>query len=366
MLPPFPEAQAALQSPPRVAVVITNHNYATFLAAAIESALGQRHADVAVVVVDDGSTDRSRNVIAGYGGRISAVLQDRQGQKAAFNAGLAAVSADVVLFLDADDLLHPDTAAAVARGFVAEPAAARAVFRLEAVDASGRRLGHLVPSAQVPLARGDVRRQVLDFGDDLAWPPTSGNAFATWVLRRVMPLPLDDDPTGADLYLHALTPLFGPVIELPGVGGAYRMHGGNAHHRERFDVARSRVILERARRAHAALDRTARELGYGAARPRSVTLVAHRLVSVRLAPEQHPIPNDRRWEALAAGFAAAFGRRDVSIRVRGLYGVWLCLAALAPVRWVPLLADLFFLPERRGRALRWLNRRPAPAPLGSR
>ena len=109
----------------------------------------------------------------------------------------------------------------MARAFEADAGAVRVVFRLEVVDEAGRATGATVPSAGVRLPHGDVRGAVLAHPDDLAWPPTSGNAFATWALRRVMPLPLDDDPTGADSWLHPGHPLLGCVVALGQVGGVY-------------------------------------------------------------------------------------------------------------------------------------------------
>src|SRR5689334_13928789 len=98
----------------QVSIVIDNYNTARFVGEAIESALGQTRPDVEVVVVDDGSTDGSRDVIAGFEGRVRVVLQENRGQAGAVNTGYAAVSGDVVLFLDGDDVLLPGAAAAAA------------------------------------------------------------------------------------------------------------------------------------------------------------------------------------------------------------------------------------------------------------
>lgn len=345
------------QRAPRLSVVVTNHNYERLLPRAIDSALEQHGADVEVIVVDDGSTDRSREVISRYGERIQQVLQENRGQKAAFNAGFAAATGDIVMFLDADDELRPGTAAAVANAFAAHASAARVIFRLEVIDEVGRPTGATVPSAGVPLPDGDVRAAVLSHPDDLAWPPTSGNAFAAWALERVMPLPIDEERTGADSCLHPLIPLLGPVVALEGNRGAYRLHGSNAHLRERLDVDRSRLILQRAHRAHADLDRLARELGYGGARPRSVTIAAHRLVSLRLGHTTHPIRQDTRRRALGAGLRAALARQDVSPMRRAGYAAWFLAAAVAPRRGVRLLAEASLQPMRERPQLRQLTGR---------
>ena len=106
------------------------------------------------------------------------VLQENLGQKAAFNAGLEAAGGDVVMFLDSDDVLDAGTVSAVSKAFASEPRPARVVFRLGIIDADGNPTGGLVPARHSELPCGDVRARVLAFPDDLAWPPTSGNAFA--------------------------------------------------------------------------------------------------------------------------------------------------------------------------------------------
>jgi hypothetical protein len=345
MLPPFPTPTEQLPEAPRVSVVVNNRNYERFLAAAVESALAAGD-DVDVVVVDDGSTDGSRALLRRYAGRARIVLQDAQGQKGAFNAGLAAATGDVIVFLDADDLLDPGIADEVSRAFAAERAAARVVFRLRVVDETGAPTGALVPSRRVALPHGDVRREVLAFPDDLAWPPSSGNAFAAWALRRVLPLPLDEDPTGADSLLHPTIPLFGPVVPLAGVGGAYRIHGANAHFRDELDATRSRTILRRSQAVHPMLDRLARELGHRGTTPRSVTVAAHRIVSLRLGGPGHPITGDSRLASLRAGLAAARGRFDAGPLRRIAYALWFLAAAVAPRPVLRGLAERSFQSPR--------------------
>ena len=91
-----PMTDPRLRGGTRVSVIINNYNYGHFLGAAIDSALTQTYAPIEVVVVDDGSTDDSRNVIAGYGSRIRAVLKVNGGQASAFNAGFAASTGAVI------------------------------------------------------------------------------------------------------------------------------------------------------------------------------------------------------------------------------------------------------------------------------
>jgi len=93
------------------AVVITSYNYREFVAEAVDSALAQTRAPAQVIVVDDGSSDGSADLLrARYGSdpRVTLVCIANGGQLAAFQRGLACVDADVVCFLDADDRWDAD------------------------------------------------------------------------------------------------------------------------------------------------------------------------------------------------------------------------------------------------------------------
>jgi len=90
---------------PLVSIVIVNHNYGRYIGEAIESALQQSYPRIEVLVVDDGSTDDSREVIARY--PVPLVMQRRAGVCAARNRGARDTSGDLLMFLDADDVLEP-------------------------------------------------------------------------------------------------------------------------------------------------------------------------------------------------------------------------------------------------------------------
>src|SRR5262245_7190181 len=92
---------------PVVSIVIPCFRQGHLLAGAIDSALAQTWKAVEVVVVNDGSDDQTDEVARGYGGRIQYLSQPNRGLAGARNTGLAASTGKYVLFLDADDLLHP-------------------------------------------------------------------------------------------------------------------------------------------------------------------------------------------------------------------------------------------------------------------
>ena len=345
-----------------VSTIVNNYNYGRYVGQAIESALRQTHPSVEVIVVDDGSTDDSRQVIGAFGARVAAVYQPNGGQAAALNTGWAHSHGEVVIFLDADDVLEPHVAADYAAAFGANPGAARAHCRMTVIDADGRPTGGVKPAPGLPLLGGDLRRQVLSFPDDLPWLPTSGNAYAAAVLRQIMPIPAAEFRILADYYLSHVTPLFGPVLALEAVGAHYRVHGANNYARDGapLDLAQVRRTITYWRAAHVHVQRFAAQLGLPG-RPAtpdevlSVALTANRLVSLKLDPAHHPIAGDTAGGLLRLGWRAAGRRFDVGPATRLKFRGWFLAMAPAPRPLARWLADLLLRPERRpGRA-----RRPA-------
>ncbi len=119
LLPDSQIAEPDPGSPPGVSVVIPAYNYAHFLPTAIDSALAQDHPNIEIIVVDDGSTDNTPEVAAGYGDRIRCIHQPNAGLSAARNTGIKAASHPFVAFLDADDEWLPGSISAVMREFEA-------------------------------------------------------------------------------------------------------------------------------------------------------------------------------------------------------------------------------------------------------
>jgi hypothetical protein len=342
-----------------VDVIVDNFNYGRFLRAAIDSALAQTHPEVRVIVVDDGSTDESRAVIASYGERVVPVLKENGGQASAFNAGFARSGADVVIFLDSDDALLPNAACAAAKALRAEPEAAKVQYRMEVIDGAGGATGAVKPPPHLPLRSGDFRREALTLPFDVPWLPTSGNAFPAWVLNRLLPIPEDEFAAAADWYLQHLTPLFGPIVSLDEMAARYRVHGANSYEPAAaeldLDHVRKAVVYAAATRRQ--LERVADELGLE--RPRggilSVADLANRIVSLRLDPTRHPLAEDSRGRLLVCGLRAAWRRFDVSPLVRLMFMAWFVSFALAPRAVARWLAERFLFPERRPRLSRVLG-----------
>ena len=91
-----------------VSVVIPTYNSGRFIAQAIQSVLDQSYARYEVIVIDDGSTDETKDVLREFDGRIRYLYQANRGPSAARNAGIRLARGEYICFLDADDIWTPN------------------------------------------------------------------------------------------------------------------------------------------------------------------------------------------------------------------------------------------------------------------
>ena len=120
-----------------VSIIIPAYNHARFLRAAIESALRQTRPALEVIVVDDGSTDETPEILTRFDDRISVRRQENRGPAAARNAGISAARGDFLLFLDSDDVLLPACVELQLARFEAEPSLGLVYYDVEFFDVEG-------------------------------------------------------------------------------------------------------------------------------------------------------------------------------------------------------------------------------------
>ncbi|VAW79154.1 hypothetical protein MNBD_GAMMA15-200 [hydrothermal vent metagenome] len=96
------------ESPQLVSVVIPTYNRARLLTAAIDSALAQDYPATEILVIDDGSTDHTADLVAGYGEKVRYFQQANRGAGAARNFGIQQARGEFIAFLDSDDMWRPD------------------------------------------------------------------------------------------------------------------------------------------------------------------------------------------------------------------------------------------------------------------
>jgi glycosyltransferase involved in cell wall biosynthesis len=344
-----------------VDIVVTNHDYADFVCQAVESALAQTHPRVEVIVVDDGSTDGSRERLAPYADRVTLILKENGGQASALNAGMERSRGEAVIFLDADDLLDAEAAAHVSDALAADTRLAKVQFGMDLIDAHGRPVGLSKPPPGVRPPAGDLRRAELAFPFDLPWLPGGGTAFRASALRKILPVPESEFPReGADWYLVHLTALLGDAGAIDRALARYRVHGGNRYEQEdaRFDLdhVRSTVVFAAATK-RALLDLAVEIEMEHPDRILSISDIGNRLLSLRLDPRRHPLPGDTVTGLLRDTAGALRRRFDQGPVGKAVLLGWVLATAIAPRALVPRLGKMLLYPQsRRSGTNRFLGR----------
>lgn len=311
-----------------VSVVIPNYNYREFVGSAIESALALDWPEVEVIVVDDGSTDDSRSVIARYADRVVTVFQTNAGQAAACAAGFARARGEVVIFLDSDDLLDPSVPREIAR--VWRAGVSKVQFQMKTIDHWGAALGTVFPQFHGCPAPEDIRRWVSKTGTYLT-PPGSGNAYSRDLLERVFPL--DGLSRIADSYFICAAPFFGDVVTVPKPLVSYRVHGRNDGAFSTLDVHRFAREVERGLQRFAYMQQMARRVGLDlpdTASGRSLTALPYRVASFQLDRARHPIARDSAAALLVDAVRATACSQGFPWRSRLALLAWVAIVLAAP------------------------------------
>jgi len=176
-----------------ISVIIPAYNVGSCLCQCLDSIFAQTYKPTEVIVINDGSTDRTAEVAQSYGGRIKYVEQDNRGQGAARNAGLKVATGRYVAFLDADDYWLP--------GFLEETATFLRGHPEAAAVSTGflvnRRRGGRLHGPSGLLEPADLGKSgyILD------------NFFDTWAKH-------DHVRTGTVLMRHSIVKRAGPQLEI--------------------------------------------------------------------------------------------------------------------------------------------------------
>lgn len=317
-----------MESPLKVSIIVNNYNYDRFLRQAIDSALQQTYDGIEVIVVDDGSTDTSRQIIAAYGDAIAPVLQPNSKQGMAFNNGFAHSTGDIIIFLDADDYLEPTAAATIVAQW--RPQLAKIHYRLRVVDGAGQPSGVTYPQANT-LSTGDLSQTVINYGS-YAGVPTSGNALSRTAMDKVFPIPAAFATT-ADDYLSVLMPLYGEVDAIETPLGNYRIHTNNQWALATFSCDRFRRFIAHDIQRCELLTQKASELGYTVPADleyRFFGRVWSRLASLKLEPDQHPVPSDRALILSYWGIRAIWKYSTFSLAKKLMYSLWFIWVGAMP------------------------------------
>jgi glycosyltransferase involved in cell wall biosynthesis len=217
-----------------ISVIIPCYNASSTLRMTVDSAFSQSYPEKEVIIIDDGSTDGSADIIKSYGAAIVTEFRPNQGASAARNHGTRLARGDYIQYVDADDVLAPDTLAK----------------RVHALETTGADIAHtdwqqFTISADGSICQGNVIAVPLDrFAEDVEaacasstfWAPPAAILYRRWVVDRIGQwnprLPVIQDAR----FLFDASRVGARFTHVEGVGALYRVSNDSLSRRsaERF------------------------------------------------------------------------------------------------------------------------------------
>lgn len=314
----------------KVSVLIDTFNHERYIERAIASVLEQDMPmdNVEILVVDDGSTDRTPDIVRRFEPRVRLLQKPNGGQASAFNLGFAHVGGDIVAMLDGDDWWEKQKLRLVLDAFRDSPEIGAVGNGLYEVDADGKRLRDLVLDFPDKFYLGSLREGI-QFRSLMTYLGTSRLAVRRAVLEKMLPVP-EDLIIEADEYLATLAVAISGALIVNQPLTNYRYHPGNLYQYGRFD-------LEKARRKSKVLQCLVRELP-----GRLLNLkVSPEIVDAVLRPRQIEagrlrltVEGGMAWETFRVEREAGrVSYKDFSLGYRLFHSMVLALTLAMPPKW---------------------------------
>jgi glycosyltransferase involved in cell wall biosynthesis len=211
---------------PYVTALIDTYNHEAFIEQAIGSVLQQDFpaAETEVLVVDDGSTDRTPELIRKFAPKVRLLRKANGGQASAFNAAIPEAQGEIVAFLDGDDWWAPGKLTGVAEIFAKDPGVGLVGHAVTEVYLDGREFSDL--PKEVTRFRITSPAQARTFRMRKNFLGTSRMTYRRGVLSQIERVP-EELKFEADEYLFTLAGFFADVLILREAYCFYRLHGGN-------------------------------------------------------------------------------------------------------------------------------------------
>ena len=211
---------------PYISVLVDTYNHERFIEEALVSVLeqGVAGAEYEVVVVDDGSTDRTPEIVGKFAPRVRLIRKENGGQASAFNAGIPECAGEIIAFLDGDDWWERGKLQAVADVLASDKEVGLVGHGITQVFPDGRHQTELV--RDTPRFRIRSREGAEAFRLRKSFLGTSRMTYRAIVLREIGPVP-EALRFQADEYLFTLAGLFADVLILRESLTFYRLHDAN-------------------------------------------------------------------------------------------------------------------------------------------
>jgi glycosyltransferase involved in cell wall biosynthesis len=337
----------------KLSVIIANFNYRDFVGAAISSALAVDWPDKEVIVVDDASTDDSKIVIEGFRGKVAAYFRPKSNQLGAHIFGFEQSTGDVIIFLDADDLLEPAVMQEVAK--VWRPGVSKVQYRMNLIDAAGAQLGTALP--QFP-PKDDPEKLRRTFLRTMAYttPPGSGNAYSRDFVRKTFAWGATIPQS--DAVLLTIAPILGDVLTIRKPLARLRIHDASWGSMTRsLNVAKLRQQLHQDIERAQLFATVSRELGLPVSRDplkHNFHHLQYRLASYLVEPSAHPFPEDTVISLGCRLIWAAITYWQMPYRERAVLLIWIIACLLTPSSYGRNLVEWRFVALSRPAVVRTL------------
>ncbi len=210
----------------KVSVLIDTYNHERFIEQAITSVLAQDRPlnDAEIIVVDDGSTDHTPEIVRRFEPRVRLIRKANGGQASAFNVGIPECRGEIVAFLDGDDWWAPQKLRLVVEALERDPEAGIIGNGITEVLENGDE--HSEVLRDTPRFRIDSLQGARIFRRRKSQLGTSRMTVRAEVLRKILPVP-DALIIEADEYIFTLAAALSVVSILGEPLTFYRIHGGN-------------------------------------------------------------------------------------------------------------------------------------------
>jgi glycosyltransferase involved in cell wall biosynthesis len=212
---------------PLVSIIINNFNYANYLEDAISSALNQDYPNLEVIIVDDGSTDHSRDIIKKFGTRVKPVFKKNGGQSSALNLGFSVSRGEIVCFMDSDDTFSQKKVSAIVQHFNAMEDVQWCFHLLKLLNVYSK--SQIISKYDLNEGIGDFRLAIAR-GKKIPYIPTatSGLCFRRGFLSQLLPIPEQIKIT-SDNYLKFTASALGKFVFIEQELATQKLHDSNAY-----------------------------------------------------------------------------------------------------------------------------------------
>jgi glycosyltransferase involved in cell wall biosynthesis len=354
-------------SKPFITALIDTYNHQSFIEDAINSVLNQVFpaSETEILVVDDGSTDNTREIVRKFAPRVRLLFKSNGGQASAFNTGIPEARGEIVAFLDGDDWWAPGKLTAVAEAFATDPGIGLVGHGVTEVYPDGRQRTE-VPREICRFRIASIEEAKM-FRMSRGFLGTSRMAYRREILRRIGCVP-EVLKFEADEYLFTLAGLFSDVMILRESFTFYRLHDNNLFQFTNGDAQ----AIRRKQRVLAALAQSLQQQLQQNKVPFEIARVILECVEVEAEVLRLGVDSGFPWETVSAELKIMrVFHKDASIWQHLFSGVRLIPAVILPsrtyYRWRRSLSRLAFYREFRRKLLPFpvqshVERREKPAP----